>query len=143
MPDNNHHADDFFITGYSLPYDLANTNRSRDLRKNLTKAERIIWYKILQGRKFYGLKFVRQKTVGYYIVDFYCAQLKLAIEIDGELHYTADAIRYDNDRTSFLKTYGVKVVRFTNDEVLGNLDGVYAALEDKAIQSGAKIERFC
>ena len=78
---------------------------------------------MLQGKRLGNLKFTRQKPLDEYIVDFYCADLMLAIEIDGDTH--AGQKQYDQDRTKNLSRFGVEVVRYTNAEVLNNLEGVY------------------
>jgi very-short-patch-repair endonuclease len=95
----------------------------------MTPAENRIWYKILRNKTFHGLRFERQKQIGCYIVDFYCAKQKLAIEIDGDSHYSETASEYDKKRTERLKSLGVTVVRYTNKEIMENLDGVFIDLE--------------
>jgi very-short-patch-repair endonuclease len=71
----------------------------------------------------------RQRPIDNFIVDFYCPQLKLVIEIDGESHYLENAQIYDLERTQILEGYGLKVIRFTNEQVLNNLEGVCAEIE--------------
>ena len=75
------------------------------------------------------MKFHRQYGIGEYIVDFYCAELKLVIEIDGESHFTEDAIKYDEIRTEFMESLKIKVIRFTNREVIENTKGVLEKLK--------------
>ena len=94
---------------------------AKTLRKNMTKEEKQLWYDFLRG---YPIRFLRQKVLGKYIVDFYCAQAKLIIELDGSGHYTKDGEEYDAERTAFLEEYGLKVVRITNLEVTRNFKGV-------------------
>ena len=77
---------------------------------------------ILRGRQLNGLKFRRQHPVEPYIVDFYCVEAKLVIELDGESHNSRET--YDEDRAKFLANLGLNVMRITNDDVLTNLDGV-------------------
>jgi very-short-patch-repair endonuclease len=77
-------------------------------------------------RQFAEYKFLRQKPVGDYIVDFYCAGLQLVIEIDGDSH--AETEEYDAERTKFLGSLGLRVIRFSNDDVLRNIEGVYEEL---------------
>ena len=84
---------------------------------------------MLGNKQLGNLKFTRQKPLDEYIVDFYCAELMLAIEIDGDTH--ADQAQYDKRRTENLNKYGVKVIRYTNAEVLNNLEGVYQDLCDR------------
>ena len=87
---------------------------SRTLRKNLTKEEKHLWYDFL---KPHPMNFYRQKVVGKYIADFYCPQANLVIELDGSQHYTEEGLKNDEERTAFLSTYGLKVIRFTNGEI--------------------------
>ena len=94
---------------------------SRNLRKNMTKEERRLWYSFLRD---YPIRFQRQKIIGYYIVDFYCARAKLVVELDGSQHYDEEEMRQDRMRTAYLEQFGLKVVRIPNNEVNQNLDGV-------------------
>ena len=87
---------------------------SQNLRKNMTKEERHLWYDFL---KEYPVQFKRQYVVGSYIVDFYCYQAKLIIELDGSQHYDPDIIRYDQIRTDYLQQQGYFVLRFSNADV--------------------------
>ncbi len=77
---------------------------------------------------FQEFSFNRQKPIGQYIVDFYCHQLRLVIEIDGDTHYDEQAKKYDLNRTAYLETQGLKVVRFTNLDIMNNIDGVMIVL---------------
>ena len=94
---------------------------ARVLRKNMTKEERRLWYDFL---KTYPIRFMRQKVLGKYIVDFYCAQANLVIEIDGSGHYTDEGESYDRERTAFLSEYGLCVFRITNLDIANNFKGV-------------------
>ena len=94
---------------------------AKNLRKNLTKEERHLWYGYLRT---YPIKFLRQKIIGKYIVDFYCAKAKLIVELDGSQHYEEKGIEYDAERTAFLEQYGIRVLRIPNNEVNKNLSGV-------------------
>lgn len=104
---------------------LARTNR-----RNATEAEKRVWLYIL-SRKQTGYKFLRQKPIGLYIADFYCAALQLIIEIDGELHTSAVQGDYDEARTCFLNARGIKVLRYYNAEVMKQLEGVYEDIEEQ------------
>lgn len=84
------------------------------LRKNMTKQERRLWYDFLQK---YPIKIYRQRSVDRYIVDFYCSQAQLVIEVDGGQHYTKEGLAYDKKRTAILEKYNLKVIRFSNREV--------------------------
>ncbi|MFI0399583.1 MAG: endonuclease domain-containing protein [Thiolinea sp.] len=95
-------------------------------RKNPTPAEHKMWSEILRHRQLAGFKFLRQKPIDGYIVDFYCAALALVIEIDGDSH--ADKAEYDAVRTRILNAYDLQVIRYTNDEVLLNPHGVFLHL---------------
>jgi very-short-patch-repair endonuclease len=98
-------------------------NRRKELRNNATPAERQLW-RILKSRNLDGHKFRRQHSVGPYILDFYCPTQKLAIELDGDTHYTNEAEDYDVNRTKYLNSMGITVLRFINTDVFQNLDGV-------------------
>ena len=106
-----------------IPYDKKLTAFARENRKNPTVAESKMWTKVLRMRHFVDYKFLRQKPIGSFIVDFYCSALRLAIEIDGDNH--AEALEYDVARTSALNALGITVVRYSNSDVLKNLEGVY------------------
>ena len=99
--------------------------RAKQLRKTTTKAKRILW-SALSGRKCGGRKFRRQRPIEPYVVDFYCAEANLVVEIDGESHEGRQ--HYDRRRDQFLEELGLKIMRVTNDDVLGNLDGVAEAI---------------
>ena len=94
---------------------------AKQLRKEMTKEERHLWYDFLRDCE---PKFVRQKIIGNYIVDFYCAKAKLVIELDGSQHFEDKAMKYDDKRTQFLEQYGLKVVRVPNFEINENFDVV-------------------
>ncbi len=94
---------------------------SKTLRKNMTFEEKELWYKYLRN---YPIKFYRQRIIGNYIVDFYCAKAKLVIELDGSQHYDEKSIIYDNERTHFLENSGLTVVRIPNNEIKKNLSNV-------------------
>lgn len=97
--------------------------KRQQLRRNMTKAEFIIWQK-LKGKQLEGYKFRSQYSIGNFVVDFYCTKLKLAIEIDGESHFVDGAQEYDQERQAFIESVGIRFLRFTNDEVYENLEGV-------------------
>ena len=91
------------------------------LRKNMTKEEKHLWYDFLRT---YPIRFLRQKILGKYIADFYCAEAKLIIELDGSGHYTEEGMQYDEERSAFLKGYDLKIIRIPNTEIRGNFQGV-------------------
>ena len=106
--------------GYTRP-----TARSRELRANATDAERKLWPS-LSARKLRGARFNRQFPIGQYICDFVCREKRLVIELDGGQH--AFSTEYDARRTAFLQAQGYKVLRFWNNEVLDNLEGVLVVI---------------
>lgn len=97
--------------------------RRRRLRRESTEAERELWYK-LRNKQMLGYKFRRQYNMGYCIVDFYCHELKLIIEIDGYSHQNEDSYNHDLKRQKFLENSGYKVIRFTDEQILKDLDNV-------------------
>ncbi|HHT9120572.1 MAG TPA: endonuclease domain-containing protein, partial [Candidatus Hypogeohydataceae bacterium YC41] len=99
------------------------TKKRKHLRKNMTKAEIFLWSK-LKRRQLNGLKFRRQYGIDDYTVDFYCPELKLAIEIDGDVHIHNPRIIYDEQRQRYIEALGIKVLRYTNIDVIKNINGV-------------------
>ena len=98
------------------------------LRKNMTKAEAVPWKK-LRDRKIFKTKFRRQHPVYIFIVDFYCHEYKLVIEVDGDIHYDETASQYDSGRTEVLSKFDLKVLRFTNNQILYSLDSVVEIIQ--------------
>ena len=105
----------------NLNADLNTKSKAIVLRKNMTKAETILW-KRLRMNQIDGLHFRKQHPYGMYIIDFYCDKAMLAIEVDGEIHKTRNT--YDSERTVYLESTGMKVIRFTNDDVTDRLEWV-------------------
>ena len=102
----------------------------RELRNNSTPEEAVLWTQI-KSRKIKGYKWRRQHPIGSYILDFYCPEAKLCIELDGAAHYTYSGAREDNIRTSFLNSKGIKVIRFENRLIWDNIDYVLEIIELK------------
>src|SRR3972149_6688936 len=102
-----------------LKYNKKLTPFARELRKNMTDAEKRLWAKI-RMRQMGGYQFYRQRAIGNYIVDFYCPKAKLVLEVDGGQHYSDEQIEIDKKRSSYLNKLGLKVMRFTNLDVLNN-----------------------
>ena len=100
--------------------------RARELRKSMTKEERHLWYDFLRD---YPVRFIRQHPVGQYILDFYCAGAKLAIELDGSQHYEEAGLAYDEKRSARLEKDGISVIRFPNNAVWENFRGVCEAID--------------
>jgi len=123
---------DLITTGHHLPYDPRLIPCARELRHNMTPAERKLWYGFLCRFRH---RMLRQRPIDRYIVDFYCPQLRLAIEIDGESHFTEEGKSCDDERTAVLEGYGLRIMRFTNQEVLRNLEGVCEAIETASAES--------
>jgi very-short-patch-repair endonuclease len=106
-----------------LSYNKSLKRLSRSLRTNRTDAERLLWSKI-RGKQFNGHPFYRQKIIGEYIVDFYCPKSRLVIEVDGGQHYSAEGKEKDGTRDPYMARAGIAVLRFSDREVLNNLDAV-------------------
>ena len=102
------------------------TKNARALRKDMTKEERHLWYDFLRD---YPVRFLRQKVIDGYIVDFYCSEAGLVVELDGSQHYEDEALKYDNIRTERLEKRGLTVIRVPNDEVSKNFEGVCAYID--------------
>ncbi|MEM6433338.1 MAG: endonuclease domain-containing protein [Cyanobacteria bacterium P01_D01_bin.115] len=111
---------------FHLPYNPALIPRAKDLRRNMTQAEKKLWYQYLRTFKY---RVFRQRPIHHFIVDFYCPKLKLVIEIDGDSHFSANAQAYDQERSQVLAGYGLQVLRFTNEQVLNSFNEVCEAIE--------------
>ena len=99
---------------------------AQTLRKNLTKEEARLWYQFLCR---YPQRFRKQYIIGNYIVDFYCHQAKLVVELDGSQHYFPEGKEYDDKRTTYLQNLGIKVLRFSNLDVLRKFENVCEAID--------------
>ena len=104
-----------------------NITLARNMRRQPTDAEKLLWLKLV-SRQLSGLKFRRQHTIGHYIVDFICVEKMLIIEIDGGQHAESPVTQQDEQRTAFLEGMGYRVLRFWNNDVLQNIDGVGQAI---------------
>ena len=102
-------------------HNSALTKNARTLRKDMTKEERRLWYDFLRN---YPVRFLRQKVIDNYIVDFYCHDARLIIELDGSQHYEKEGLLKDKIRTERIETRGLTVVRIPNNEVMRNFNGV-------------------
>ena len=105
---------------------------AKELRKNMTKEEKHLWYDFLRE---YPVKFTRQKVLGKYIADFYCAKASIVIELDGSQHYEDLGLLNDEKRTEYLEQYGIKVIRISNLDVLKNFEGVCMHIDNVIKQS--------
>ena len=97
---------------------------ARALRKKMTPSEKIIWNDLLKSKKMLGFKFRRQHAFNRYILDFYCHELKLSIEVDGEIHNDKNQMEYDECRTNQLKEFGITEIRFKNTQVMNDIEKV-------------------
>ena len=102
-------------------HNSALTKNARTLRKDMTKEERHLWYDFLRN---YPVRFLRQKVIDNYIVDFYCHDARLIIELDGSQHYEKEGLLKDKIRTERIETRGLTVIRIPNNEVMRNFSGV-------------------
>ena len=107
-------------------YNRSNIPLAKTLRKNMTPQEKRLWYRFLRG---YPIKFQRQKPISNYIADFYCAEAKLVIELDGGGHYTDQQAAKDDARTADIENLGIMVFRVCNTDVDRNLRGVCDYIE--------------
>ncbi len=111
---------------------------AQELRKNMTKEERHLWYNFL---KDLPITINRQKVIGNYIVDFYCAQSKIVIELDGSQHFEDNGIEYDAKRDEYLKSLGLTVLRYSNYDVNTNFYGVCTDIATKLNCLPQKVSR--
>ena len=117
------------MNNWYIKYDIRLKERSREMRKNPTIAEKIIWEKLLSKKQFLWYKFTRQKMLDYFIVDFYCSKLQLVIEIDWKIH--ENQIEYDKERSIILNKLNLKVLRYTNEQVLNNINFIFNDIKIK------------
>ena len=106
-----------------LPLDPELLDFARSLRRKQTGAEKILW-SILRNHQLFALKFRRQHSMGPYVLDFYCHERKLCIELDGGQHYTSEGVHQDEQRKAFLESRGIRTLRFSNLDVQQNIEGV-------------------
>lgn len=97
-----------------IPKDNSKIEKAKALRRDMTPHERKLWYLFL---RHYPVKIYKQRIIGPFIADFYCASAKLVIEIDGSQHYDDDGAAYDLERTAYLESYGLRVIRYSNREI--------------------------
>jgi very-short-patch-repair endonuclease len=102
-------------------------NRAREMRKKMPPAEAKLWSRI-RGDQLAGLRFRRQHPIGPFIADFFCPRKNLVVELDGDSHFEPDQERFDRDRTAYIVELGLRELRFTNLDVLENIEGVVAAI---------------
>lgn len=124
------------------PYNKNLKQASRNLRNNMTEAEKLLWLK-LRNKQILGLQFYRQKPILNYIVDFYCPAVSLVIECDGSQHYTHEGLEADRVRDEALAQLGLKVVRFDNGQVLGEIYGVVEVIYQYCLNELSKESSSC
>ena len=112
-----------------LPYNKKLKNLARELRKNMTDAERHLWSRI-RRKQLKNYQFYRQKNIGDYIVDFYCPGAKLIVEVDGGHHYMSENTEKDEARDKYLESLGFRVLHFSDRDVLKNMEGVLQKIFD-------------
>ena len=115
-----------------LPYNKNLKQHTRQLRDNMTDAEKKLWTKI-RRKQLQGYQFYRQKPISDYIVDFFCPGAKLVIEIDGSHHLVGETMAYDRIRDECLNSLGLSVLRFTNTEVMRTIEGVVERIEEEIL----------
>ncbi len=108
--------------------------RRRELRRNQTEAEKLLWAR-LRNKQIHGIKFFRQFSIGAYVLDFYSPTIKLAVELDGGQHAGKDAQEYDEVRSDYLRAQGIEVMRFWNNDVMQNVEGVLQRIAERANQT--------
>ena len=121
------------------PYNKNLKQASRDLRNNMTSAEKLLWSR-LRNKQILGLQFYRQKPLLNFIVDFYCPSANLVVECDGSQHYTGEGLEADRIRDHALEHLGLKVLRFDNRQVLGEIDGVVEAIYHYCLKESPSCE---
>ena len=102
--------------------------KRRELRKNSTKAESILWDK-LRDRRLLGYKFRRQYSVKHFVLDLYCPKFKLAIEVDGKSHDSEEAKKYDKLRQEYIETLGIRFIRIKNEDVISDIENVLESIK--------------
>lgn len=112
-----------------LPYNLKLKEKTKELRKNMTEPEKKIWFWFLRNISNSKFRVYRQRPINNFIVDFYIPKLKIVIEVDWETHFDEAWIAYDEERTQILEWLWLKVLRFTNKDIMENFDVVCRELE--------------
>jgi very-short-patch-repair endonuclease len=104
----------------------ATISTAKLLRRNMTRSEELLWEKV-KGKQIHGVRFRRQHPIDIFIADFYCHEARLVIEIDGEIHN--DQSNYDDGREAEIEEYNIKIIRFSNDQVIDDMDSVIMKIE--------------
>ena len=114
--------------------------KAKMLRKNMTEAELKLWEK-LKGKKMLGLRFRPQHPIDIFIADFYCHPLKLILEVDGGIHKSKNQKEYDIGREGELKNWGMKIIRFTNEEIENDIKSVLETIKQECILLQSEIQK--
>jgi very-short-patch-repair endonuclease len=133
------HSNKFGEHEFTFPANRNLTEKAKEMAKNMTKAEQIMWFQVLKSKKT-NFKWLKQKIIDNYIVDFYCHTLGLVIEIDGNSHN--ERKEYDKIRTEFLNHFGLKVLRYSNNQVYNNLNFVKNDLFEKIQQRQKELQQL-
>ena len=104
------------------------TERAKELRKNMTEEEKKLWYHFLRD---YPIRFLRQKVIDDFIVDFYCRKANLVLELDGSQHYSHEGLEYDQNRTEQLQKRGLTVLHIPNTEIQNNFEGICSYIDER------------
>ncbi len=105
---------------------------ARNMRKNPTEAEELLWTR-LRGRRLNKFKFRRQQHIQGFILDFYCESARLGVEVDGAIHLIKERAEFDKQRTAYLAEFSIKIIRFTNEQVLTNIQEVLTTISSEAM----------
>ena len=131
-------SDSIRINNYRGSFDFSGLlDEARVLRTNQTKAEELFW-NLIRNRKFLNLKFRRQHQIGHYVVDFYCNEQKLIIELDGEIHNSETQQKHDSTRDKYLTSIGNKILRFKNEEILNSIVNVFQKISEFVSQNDSR-----
>jgi very-short-patch-repair endonuclease len=114
--------------------------KAKELRRSMTLAEKILWEHVRNG-KILGIKIRRQQIIDGFIVDFFCGKARLVIEVDGSVHENEGHKSYDKERKKIMEVHGLSEIRFTNDEVMNNIDSVIHAIESAVSRRTACVAR--
>ena len=115
---------------YGAPPEII--EKAKGLRNNMTKTEKLLWSR-LRKKQIKNTRFYRQHPINIFIADFYCHKFKLVVEVDGKIHNKSDIQEHDENRTAELERFGLKVIRFTNDEIFSNIEYVIKEIEKHMI----------
>lgn len=122
----------------NLPYDPRMRERVQELRHKMTPMEKKLWFSFLRR---YPVKMYKQRAIRSFVADFYCPAARLVIELDGSQHYTEEGLLYDAERSAVFEHYGVKVIRFPNQEVSAHFEAVCEQIHEAVMERLKELER--